>query len=455
MTAKAMMNLSVFAMADTNYSRVGWRHPASFLDAGLNIERWIELARMLEAAKFDMLFVADQLSAPGIDDKEAFCRSAYIAGFEPLTLHAALSQVTEKLGLAATVNTTWTEPYLTARNLASLDRISKGRAGWNLVTGRNQGDALNFSKERHVEHADRYAMAEEFLDVCRGLWDSFDDDAFVLDKAGGQFVDPAKLHTLNHKGTYFSVKGPLNVPRPYQGHPVIVQAGMSEPARELSARAVDCLFCAFPTIDKAQAFYADVKGRMAQYGRQADELKILPGISVFVADTVEEAEAKLDVLLERTPVDLAIRQLEADLQMDFSGCSPDDPIPPLKPNPSYTDPESIVADARARNHNLGQFARRFSVSKIYYTLVGTPDTVADGMAQWFHGGAADGFNLLPQYVPGTLQDFIEKVIPRLQERGLFRTEYEGSTLREHLGLARPADRSVAVIRQGAVSTAEC
>jgi len=439
--AMNQMSLSAFLFADANYNRVGWRHPDAVADAGLRFERWVEFTRILEAAKFDMLFIADAVSAPGVDDHETFCRTAWIAGFEPLTLLSALSQVTKRLGLAGTVSTTWTEPYNTARMLASLDRLTNGRAGWNLVTSRNPDDALNFSKERHVEHGERYAMAEEFLDICRGLWDSFDDDAFLLDKESGQFVDPEKLHILNHRGKHFQVKGPLNVPRPVQGHPVVIQAGMSEPAREMAARGADCVFCALPDMDTAKQFYADVKGRMSKFGRDPDTLRILPGVTVYVARTQAEAEAKFDLLLSKTSVDYAIHQLGATLGMDFSGHSPDDPVPPLKPNAGYVDPEALFHDVRAQNLTLGQWALRFTASKSHFTLVGTPEKVADAMEAWFRGGASDGFNLLPPHVPGSIQDFAELVVPELQKRGIFRKDYEGRTLREHLGLNRRGDRS--------------
>ena len=438
--AKKKMSLSAFMFADANYSRVGWRHPDAVADAGLVFDRWVEFARLLEAARFDMLFVADQLSAPGAEDRETFCRTAWIAGFEPLTMLSALSQVTKRLGLAATVNTTWTEPYLTARMLASLDRISGGRAGWNLVTGRNPEDALNFSKEHHVEHGERYAMAQEYLDVCRGLWDSFDDDAFLLDKETGQFVDPEKLHALNHQGKYFSVAGPLNVARPPQGNPVVIQAGMSEPAREMAARGADCVFCAHADIESAREFYADVKGRLSKFGRGPDDLRILPGVSVYVAETQAEAEAKFDLLLSRTPVEFAIRQAGAIMEMDFTGHAPDGPIPELAPNTAFVDPETVVRDARSKGLTLGQWALRFTASKSHFTLVGTPVQIADSLQSWFEGAAADGFNLLPPHVPGSLEDFCGLVLPELRRRRLFREEYEGDTLRDHLGLARPVSR---------------
>jgi FMN-dependent oxidoreductase (nitrilotriacetate monooxygenase family) len=439
----AHMNLCAFLYADANYSRTGWRHPDAFSDAGgLRFDRWVQMAQLLEAAKFDMLFVADQISAPGVDQRETFCRTASIAGFEPLTLLAALAQATTRLGLAATVNTTWSEPYNTARMLASLDRISNGRAAWNVVTGRNPEDALNFSKSKHVEHADRYEIAEEFVDICRGLWDSFDDDAFLRDKASGQFVDPEKLHLLEHKGEHFAVRGPLNVPRPVQGYPLIIQAGASEAAREMAARGADCLFTAQSRLADAQVFYADIKGRLAKYGRTPGSLRILPGVSVYAGRTRGEANEKFEFMQSTTPVEFAVKQLGTLMGgMDFSGLPVDGPIPPLEPNLAFINPEEVAKSARAQNLTLGQWALRVAASKSHLTLVGSPTDIADELEAWFRGGAADGFNLLPPHVPGSLQDFVDLVLPELRRRDLFRSEYEGATLREHMHVERPVDRS--------------
>jgi FMN-dependent oxidoreductase (nitrilotriacetate monooxygenase family) len=447
--ARGFMNLSAFLYGHANYSRTGWRHPDAYADAGgLNFERWLELARILEDAKFDMLFVADQITTPGAEDPETYA-STQTTGFEPLTLLSALAMTTTRLGLAATVSTTWTEPYNTARMLASLDRISGGRAGWNVVTGRNPEDALNFSKERHVDHAERYAMAEEFIDVCFGLWNSYEDDAFLLDKATGQVIDPEKLHLLRHKGKYFSVRGPLNVPRSAQGQPVIIQAGMSEPAREMAARMADCVFTAQSSLTDAQAFYADVKGRLKRHGRSPGDLKIFPGVSVYVGRTTEEANKKFDLVQSFTPVDYAIKQLGIFLGGgDYSGYPPDGPIPPLKPNQAYINPEETAKTAREQGLTLGQFAKRVAAAKSHLVVIGSACEVADVLERWFLGEAADGFNLLPPYVPGSLQEFVELVIPELQGRKLFRTEYEGSTLREHLHPKRATFRQGAYINHG-------
>ncbi len=436
---KEQMKLSCFMMADANYSRTGWRNSEAYSDAGFNFSRWIELAGILERGKFDMLFIADQISAPGLDDRDTFCKTASTIAFEPLMLLAALSQSTTKLGLAATIATTWSEPYSTARMLASLDRISNGRSGWNVVTGRNSDDALNFSKDSHVAHADRYERAEEFVDICKGLWDSYDDNAVIADKLSGQFVNPQALHVLNHKGKHFSVRGPLSVARPIQGHPVIIQAGASEPALEMAARVADCMFTAQADLESAKTFYRNVKSRLAAYGRERTDLKILPGVSIYVAKTRKEANEKFDYTQSLTSVEYAVRQMGAIFGADFSKEPLDGPIPQLKPNLSFINPEKAAKAARADNLTLRQFAMRVAAAKSHQILVGSPSEVADQLEIWFDEEAADGFNILPPVVPGPLNDIVDLLIPELQSRGLVRTEYTGNTLREHLGVERPAD----------------
>ena len=285
----AQMHFAVFMEADSNYHLSGWRLPGSYADTGIRLDRWIELARTMERGKLDMIFIADSHGVAGIGDLETLSRSSRVGRFEPFTVLSALAAVTEHIGLAATCATTYNEPFTVARMFASLDHLSGGRAGWNFVTGANREDALNFSHTEHVPHAQRYDRAQEFADVVLGLWDSFDDDAFLRDKGSGRFFDPAKLHVLNHHGKHFAVRGPLSVPRPPQGHPVLIQAGKSEPARELSARVADAVFTSQPTIEDAQRFYADVKGRLAKYGRAPDDLVIMPGVAVFTGRTAAEA----------------------------------------------------------------------------------------------------------------------------------------------------------------------
>ena len=293
-----------------------------------------------------------------------------------------------------------------------------------------------------MAHADRYALAEEFIDVVKGLWDTFDDDAFVRDRGTGRFFDPAKMHMLDHKGKLFQVRGPLSVPRPVQGHPVVIQAGASEPARELSARIADMVFTAQSSIEKAREFYADVKGRLEKFGRTPDQLMIMPGFNVYVGKSRDEANEKFEQLQDLIPTGYAISQLSAQFgNIDLSAYPPDGPMPMLEKNAALSNPQLWVSISKDENLTLAQVAKRFAASKAHWTLKGTPKEIADELEEWFTSGAADGFNLLPAIAPGTLNDFVDLVVPELQRRGLFRKEYEGKTLRENLGLARPLDKS--------------
>ena len=445
------MILSVFLSSDANYHMAGWRHPAA-QSAAFDFAPWIAFARTLERGKIDMLFIADGSSAYGVDDPEQFTRIARNFGFEPFTLVSALASVTRDLGLALTASTTWYEPYTVARLFASLDRISGGRAGWNVVTSRNPEDALNYNLDSHVEHDLRYQRAEEFIDVCFGLWDSYDDDAFVLDRETGRYLHPDRYRLLNHKGPQFSVKGPLNVPRPIQGRPVIIQAGQSGPGMDLAARVADCVFTVQPNPEKSRAFCQDIKARAARFGRTPDSIKVLPGVSIYCARTREEARRKSDELQRLVPASFAIKALSALLGEDFSAYPADGPIPPLKPNAMYVDPEQTARKAREEGMNLTQFAAHMTTSKSHNIIVGTPADVCDELEHWFESEACDGFNLLPPTMPGGLDDFVDLIVPELQRRGLFHRAYAGGSLREKLGLERPADvRRRASATEGAAS----
>jgi FMN-dependent oxidoreductase (nitrilotriacetate monooxygenase family) len=433
------MKFAVFLMADSNYHIAGWRHPDAYVDAGSNIQRWIEFAKTLERGKLDMLFVADVIGVPGVHNPESLRYASTVDKFEPFTLLAALSSVTHRLGLVATSATAYNEPYNVARTLASLDHLTGGRAGWNLVTGGSYEDAANFSQPVHAAHGDRYERGEEFVDVVRGLWDSYDRDAFPRDKASGRYVDPAKVHVLNHTGKYFSVKGPLSVGRPPQGYPVIVQAGTSEPARKLSARVADVVFTAQSSIDDAKAFYADVKGRMQQHGRHPDDLKVMPGVAMYIGGSQQEAEDKCEALNALIPIEVAVSRLSRMLGgVDLSGYALDEPMPEVQGNAArMSTPLNYVRLARRDNLTLRQVAMRSAAGKDHWTLIGTPQTIADELERWFVEKAADGFNLLPPHVPGAINEFVDRVVPELQRRGLFRTDYEGATLRENLGVPFP------------------
>ena len=440
MTAsKRKMKFAVFMSGDSNYHMAGWRHPDAYIDGGQNIKRWVEYARTMERGKLDMLFIADTIGTPGSDDREQLSFTSKIDRFEPLTTLAALSQVTERLGLVATAATTYTAPFSVARAFASLDHLTEGRAGWNLVTGGNKEDALNFNLDSHVPHGERYELAEEFADVVRGLWDSYEDDAFLRDKASGRYFRPEKLHVLNHKGKYFSVKGPLSVARPPQGHPVIIQAGASVPSKELSARVADVMFMSQSDLGEAKAFYQDVKGRLEKYGRRPDDLKLMPGAFIFAGRSEAEANERFEELESMVPMEVALARLSQNLGgVDLSGYPLDGPMPHIEGNSArMSAPDSYMKIARRENLTLRQTARRAATAKHHWILKGSATQIADQLEDWFVNYGADGFNLLPPYLPGSLNAFVDLVVPELQRRGLFRTEYEGKTLRENLGVPRP------------------
>jgi FMN-dependent oxidoreductase (nitrilotriacetate monooxygenase family) len=436
---RRQMKIAVYMTMDGNYHFAGWRMPGAHADAGLNIERWKEAARIMERGRLDMLFIADSMSPVGADHLDSMSHSPRAVGFEPLTLLSALSGCTTHLGLAATAPTTWYEPYIVARQFASLDHLSGGRAGWNMVTGRNPEDALNFNRSEHVAHQDRYRRAEEFADVVRKLWDSYDDDAIVHDKASGRFFDPAKMRLINHVGEHFTVRGPLSVARPPQGRPVIIQAGESEPARQLSARAADVVFTQQSSLAAAQAFYADMKRRAATFGRAPDELKVFPGLNFCIGGSRQEAEEKYEAVQAATPIAYAVRQFGLLLGVDLSGHPLDGPMPQLEASATRANPERWLAFSRDGGLTLRQAALRATAAKAHWMVKGTAKDIADQMEAWFQGGAADGFNLLPPLLPDSLVDFVDGVVPELQRRGLFRQAYESHMLRDNLGLPRPAN----------------
>jgi len=416
-----------------------WRYPGAYRDANFNFGHLKRFAQRLEEAKFDAFFMADHLAVLNMP-VEALKRSHTVTSFEPFTLLSALAAVTERIGLIATASTTFDEPYHIARRFASLDHLSGGRAGWNIVTTANPDAALNFGYETQMDHDARYVRAREFYDVVTGLWDSFADDAFVRDAQSGIYFDPDKLHVLDHKGPSLSVRGPLNIARPVQGWPVIVQAGASEPGRQLAAETAEVVFGAESTLASGQRFYADVKGRMRKIGRNPDHLKILPAAFVVVGETVAEAQAKRAHLDSLVHYDSGIHSLNGMLGYDVSGFDPDGPLPEIpETNASKSARERIIEAARSKNLTIRQLAQKAG-SYSGLAFVGTPATIADEMAEWLHGEGSDGFNVMFPYLPEGLDDFVDKVVPELQRRRLFRTDYEGETLRDHLGLPRPENR---------------
>ncbi|MFN4090318.1 MAG: LLM class flavin-dependent oxidoreductase [Alphaproteobacteria bacterium] len=417
-----------------------WRYPGAFPDANFNFAHYKRFARKLEEGKFDALFMADHLALLNMP-VDALKRSATSTSFEPFTLLPALAAVTEHLGLIATASTTYEEPFHVARRFASLDHISGGRAGWNLVTTSNPHAALNFGLDADVEHGERYRRGREFYDVVTGLWDSWADDAFVRDVASGVYFDPEKLHVLNHKGEHFSVRGPLHIARPVQGWPVIVQAGASEAGRQIAAETAEMVFTSQRTLADGQRFYADVKGRMPAAGRDSEHMKILPGAFVVVGETVAEARAKRAHLDSLVHYDSGIASLSIALGTDASVYDPDAPLPDDIPetNASKSGRERAIALARAENLTVRRLAERIG-GYSGLEMTGTPETIADQMEEWLVERGSDGFNVMFPYLPGGLDDFVDRVVPELQRRGIFRREYEGTTLRENLGLPRPRNR---------------
>ena len=419
-----------------------WRHPSAQADAGVNAAHYRRIAQVAEAAKFDLIFLADGVAVRG-EDVDALSRTAirYVGQFEPLTLLAHLAAVTERIGLVATASTTYNEPFHVARKFASLDHLSEGRAGWNLVTSADPREAWNFSRESHLAHAHRYARAEEFVDVVRGLWDSYDDDAFVRDREAGRFFDPDKLHLLSHEGAHVSVRGPLNVPRPPQGHPVVVQAGSSEAGKALAARTAEIVFTAQTPLADATAFYADLKGRMGAFGRDPAHLKIMPGAFPVVGRTEGEAQdrdGELQALIHPVVGRSLLEQLTG---ADLSAYPDDAPVPDLPETEGGRSRQALILTlARREGLTIRELSLRIAGARGHWTLVGTASRIADALQERFEAYGADGFNIMPPTLPGGLDDFAALVIPELQRRGLFRTDYAGRTLRAHLGLPRPPHR---------------
>jgi alkanesulfonate monooxygenase len=432
------MHLAAF-MRPASIHTGAWRYPGAWPDANFNFSHLRQMIRRLEAACFDAFFMADHLAVLNMP-VEALKRSHTVTSFEPFTLLSALSQATERIGLIATGSTTFDLPFHIARRFASLDHISGGRAGWNIVTTSNPDAALNFGLEEHMEHGKRYERAREFFDVVTGLWDSFADDAFIRDQASGIYFDPSRMHALGHKGRDYSVRGPLNIARPIQGWPVIVQAGASEAGRQLAAETAEVIFTAQSTLADGPRFYADVKGRMVELGRSPDELKILPGAFVVVGDTLEEARRKRALLDSLVHYESAIASLSIALGHDASRFDPDAPLPEIpESNASKSARERVLALAHREGLTVRQLAQRLG-GYAGLAMVGTPAMIADELEEWLETEGSDGFNVMFPYVPGGLDDFVDRVVPELQRRGIFRREYEGRTLRENLGLKRPPNR---------------
>jgi FMN-dependent oxidoreductase (nitrilotriacetate monooxygenase family) len=438
MTQTRQLHLGAF-MRPVSIHTAWWRYPGAQTDANFNFPALKHFAQTLERGKFDAFFMADHLAVLNMPI-QALKRSATVSSFDPATLLPALATVTERIGLIATGSTSYDQPFHVARRFAALDGLSNGRAGWNIVTTGNPESSRNFGLDEHLDHADRYRRAREFYDVVTGLWDSFADDAFIRDQESGVFFDPEKMHVLDHVGEFFKVRGPLNVARPVQGWPVIVQAGASDAGRQLAAETAEMVFGAGGPIDAAREFYADVKGRMVKLGRNPEHLKILPGALVIVGATKEEALAKKRLVDSLVHPDSGLASLSVALGFDASNFELDAPLPEIpETNASKSSRERVIDMAQRNNLTVRQLAERLG-SYGGNSFVGTASDIADQMEEWFTTGAADGFNVMFHTVPAGVEEFVDQVVPELQRRGLFRREYEGTTLREHLGLPRPANR---------------
>ncbi|PAD70390.1 nitrilotriacetate monooxygenase [Bacillus sp. 7586-K] len=432
------MKLGAFFMIPGHHV-AAWRHPESAAEDVQQFHLYKRLAEQAEKGKFDMIFFADGYA---INDKlQSAIEHTVTVRPDPLILLAAISAVTTKIGLTATVSTTYNEPFHVARKFASLDHLSGGRAAWNVVTSGQNAEALNFNRNEHLKHGLRYERAEEFVDVVKKLWDSWEDDAIIVDKKAGRFAEPSKVHEVNHNGDWFTVKGPLNVSRPIQGHPVIVQAGSSEAGIELAAKTAEVIFTAWQTIEEAQNFYKNVKGKLSKYGRSHDDLKIMPGVFPIVGKTEEEANEKQALLKELIPEKAGVGLLSSLISYDLSPYPVDGPLPDLPHISEINGGKSrfqLLKDIADREQlTIRQLYQHIAGARGHREIKGTPVQIADQLQEWFENEAADGFNIMPPYLPGGLDDFVEQVIPELQKRGLFRTEYNGNTLRDHLGLKRP------------------
>jgi len=416
-----------------------WRHPGSEAEGLLDFNYYKRIAQTAERGRFDMFFYADELYV--WDRFESGISHANSIRPEPFTLLSALAAVTSHIGLAATISTTYNDPYHIARKLATLDHFSGGRAAWNIVTSQTDEEARNFGKERHLQHELRYERAKEFVEAAQGLWDSWEEDALLFDKESGYFADKNKLHNLDYEGTHFKVKGPLNISRPPQGYPVLIQAGASEAGKEVAAATAEIVFAPGGTFAEGKALYEDIKGRLAKYGRSPDEIKILPALMPIIGATAEEAAEQLAIVENLTPDRLALDLLSHYTGVDVSGYPQDEPLPFLPEEEGFNQSKSGLQRIRRilkeEDLTLIQLAKRI-VSK--RAFAGTPEQIADHIEEWFSNGAADGFNIAFTHLPGALDDFVAEVVPILQRRGLLRLEYEGTTLRDHFGLRKPENR---------------
>jgi len=436
--SERQLSLNLFIYPNGHHE-AAWRHPQSVPESSMDIGYYQQLALRAEREKLDAIFFAD---SPSLAESG---REGLRIRFEPVTWLAAIAAVTQRIGLIATASTTYSEPYNLARSFSALDHLSKGRAGWNIVTTSMAAAAANFGLDEHPSAHARYAQAEEFVQVVGDLWDSWEADALVLDKTAGVFADSGKVHSINHVGAYYKVKGPLNSPRSPQGRPVQVQAGSSEDGRDFAARHAEAIFTAHQTLQSATEFANDIRARAKGVGRDPRQLKILPGISPYIASTEAEAQRKFDELNELVLPHVSLGQLRRMLGVDLSGQDLDAPFPRHLINFEGVESQSsrfklIIDIVDRENVTLRQLINRLAGARGHWVPVGTPVQIADLIEQWFRSGAADGFNVMPPAFPDGFDVFLDEVLPILRQRGLFRSEYAGSTLREHYGLTRPESR---------------
>jgi FMN-dependent oxidoreductase (nitrilotriacetate monooxygenase family) len=429
------MKLGAFIMPGGHH-RASWRHPSVPEAPEASLGYFINVTQEAERGLFDMVFLADSTAPWGPAELDMQSRTTSATCFEPLTLLSALATATHSIGLVATSTTTYDEPYLVARKFASLDLISGGRAGWNLVTSTNEREAFNFGRTSHVVHSDRYARASEFADIVLGLWKSWERDAFVRDRKTGLYFDPGKFRPLNHKGEHFQVKGPLNIIPSPQVRPVIVQAGSSEAGRQLASRVADVVFTVQQNKADAALFVTDIRKRATAFGRATNSVLVMPGLVVVVGSTDAEARDKLDEINDLMLPEMGVALLSEMVGVDLRKYPMDGPLPEINVTSSAgVGRQKVVLElARKENLTIRQLYRRVAGVRAHLTFTGTAVGIADTMADWFENGAADGFNMMPLLLPSGLTEFVDLVVPELQSRGLFRTAYEGQTLRSNLGI---------------------
>ncbi|NTG76057.1 LLM class flavin-dependent oxidoreductase [Agrobacterium rhizogenes] len=435
MNAKRQLHLNINIL-HSGFSPAAWRMEGSDPRASFDINHYVNVALVAERGTFDAIFLADQAA---ISDRVDF---RPLTSLEPTIVLATVAAHTDRIGLIATASTTYNEPYNIARRFATLDHASGGRVGWNIVTSADLSQSRNFGLEKPVAHGSRYERASEFTTVVKALWDSWEEEAFLGDVATGRFVDPTRVHAIAHRGKHFSVHGPHNIPRPPQGHPVLVQAGGSDDGRQLAAEHAEAVFSASQSFEEALDYAGDLRARAARFGRAPDSLLVLAGLATIIGSTEAEAKRRQEELRELIPLEYSLARLSGVLQIDPKRLTLDEPLPddiPLPPDGGHTFFQATLALARRDQLTVRGLIRALNGGTGHRTIIGTPQAVADDIETWFRSGAADGFNLMPDVLPHGLEVFVDEVVPILRRRGLFRQDYAGRTLRDHLGLARPAN----------------